>query len=505
MLNLWHKRPGREQRVNLICSIPQDLSSFFSLFSSLQSAILETQAKPRGKVMLPEVDHWLERTRDQIHIENPFGFLLEKGWYTAQTTKGMSAQFVHGVSLVDPGLAMEKYVFPADNVRGIERRALDGLTRGFSIGLSTCPANPFAKEGGMEAAPYWVGLRDEKDLRVALEGDKGWGHWGDRFQTADERKGRPWIERGLVRTARTYLNLAEVVVNFHPPEYGQDKARHYVARVCFNHKGVSGEMRLDTYNLRGLGGGLDARDRILFEFPYDSEVLSRQRCGSIKWIETRGKIPKRAELPPLPSSGKVAYGQGYLVPRYEDMIDGMVVYTQRLSNLVESLPRGPLDSGGLEAMEDLRARSFLAEEIVEGILFVSEAGVMALTVAESAVQDSEGGLVRDILSGSSPSHISRKTLELLERARGEGGLREEARSLYQALINPQARRTVEGFLSFVLIGKGERIFQIGQVLELLPQFEPILEFIATDDIPLLYEVREIPRSARRLSLDRHGG
>lgn len=455
--------------------------------------------------MLPEVDHWLERTRDQIHRENPFGFLLEKGWYTAQTTKGMSAQFVHGVSLVDPGLAMEKYVFPAGDVRGIERKALEGLTRGLSIGLSTCPANPFAKEGGMEAAPYWVRIRDETDLRVALEGDREWRHWGDRFPTADERKGRPWIERGLVRTARTCLNLAEVVVNFHPPEYGQDKARHYVARVCFNHKRVSGEMRLDTYNLRGLGGGLAARDRILFEFPHDSEISHHQKYGTTIWIRTEGGTPQKTDLPPLPSSGKIAYGQTYLVSRFKDMIDGMVVYTRGLSSLVESLPSGPLDSNGLEAMEDLRARSFPAEEMVEGILLVSEAGVSALTVAESAVQDSEGGLVRDILSGSSPSHISRKTLELLERARGEGGLREEARNLYQALINPQARGTVEGFLSFVLIRKGERIFQIGQVLELLPQFEPILEFIATDDIPLLYEVREIPRSAIRLSLDHHGG
>lgn len=427
------------------------------------------------------------RAESRVSPDNPFAYILSSEHiFTARTLKGITAQFVNAVSWTAPEMAMKKKVLPIEDIKGIEKAVFDGLEKGFSIGIATCPIGLFVK-GGMESAPYWCGksgIRSERDFRVFLEGDQDWEYFGAAFPTVEEREKRPWLGKGFLQTTKHTSNLVEVVVNYHPFEYGLDPENHYVARVSMlEDQRVSGEMRLGTYILRALGGGLEPRHRIFFNFPSTLELTHAQKYDN--------------QLPP----GYTAYGRSYLTAKFPVIIGGIVNYVRGGERLYTLHSQGKLTTQQLEEkMKELHIFAFPSEELECGLIFTDEAGRVLLEIIDLA---EEGGLAtffRKIKGGAPVSRLTREAVYLLERVRREEReliSKSRLEAFYRLLVKPEARRTVERFLSSTLLKKGKEILQLGEVLRNLEDFEPILEFIGTHRRPQLYEVREIPRSARR--------
>ena len=189
---------------------------------------------------------------EQLHSYNQFEYILEalNARGKAKTKKGLAHQVVGLIAELDPRLAFEKYVLPAQDIPGLYTKLYElfeiyGESR--SIGVATCLQNT---REGMGKNPYWYGQKaslTRETLTRFIEGESEEnGYWDI---TDEERKKYPWLVNGFRQSLSQY-SIEEVVVTVHPPGYDEDRRTHFVGRIFFNRLQMLIETALGTTSLR---------------------------------------------------------------------------------------------------------------------------------------------------------------------------------------------------------------------------------------------------------------
>jgi len=181
-------------------------------------------------------------------------------------------------------------------------------------------------------------------------------------------------------------------------------------------------------------------------------------------------------------------------------MEGLVHYVQESARLRSLRAEGKLSRPEMERQaETLLDEAFPPEPLPGSLILVGEMGRRILEIIVSGHTRGSTGFIQAMLGDTPIGDLSERALYLLDMARREEGAlpRLQLEAFYRQLIDPQARQAVETFLDSILVENGDKILQIREVLEHLPEFEPTLEFIVTRNKPQLYEVRELPRSIKR--------